>query len=265
MSPETLGAKQYVDRAIQTEAQDSPSGLVSGPTISAKHASKVETDAAYTHRHTLTTPSEELWAAPSLIQSPSTSTSRHISKRPQLLYNRPLAVDPHVLAKRIVSLPESPLEPSRDRRTVHDVARMRIVSLPEPIRCSPQSKDNGSYLDSFGTSADLSLASLGSDVGHLRFCSYPKDVPRTPSPPSSPDSILIIDNEVHLPTLCLYQQRQSHKNTVTEDDGGVYRRCLHFSHKITFIIGWITWASSPPRPIPALHGPSSLPYARCPT
>ncbi|OBZ67993.1 hypothetical protein A0H81_11737 [Grifola frondosa] len=29
--------------------------------------------------------------------------------------------------------------------------------------------------------------------------------------------------------------------------------------------GWITWAKSPPRPIPALHGPLSLPYARCPS
>ena len=33
----------------------------------------------------------------------------------------------------------------------------------------------------------------------------------------------------------------------------------------TFISGWITWANSPPRPIPALHGPLSLPYARCPS
>ena len=31
------------------------------------------------------------------------------------------------------------------------------------------------------------------------------------------------------------------------------------------LAGWITWASSPPRPIPALHGPLSLPYARCPS
>lgn len=30
-------------------------------------------------------------------------------------------------------------------------------------------------------------------------------------------------------------------------------------------LGWITWAKSPPRPIPALHGPLSLPYARCPS
>ncbi|KIJ49615.1 hypothetical protein M422DRAFT_777544 [Sphaerobolus stellatus SS14] len=29
--------------------------------------------------------------------------------------------------------------------------------------------------------------------------------------------------------------------------------------------GWLTWTSSPPRPIPALHGPASLPYARCPS
>ncbi|KAI0358437.1 hypothetical protein OH77DRAFT_1181878 [Trametes cingulata] len=28
---------------------------------------------------------------------------------------------------------------------------------------------------------------------------------------------------------------------------------------------WLTWSESPPRPIPALHGPLSLPYARCPS
>jgi hypothetical protein len=208
-----LGANQYVDRAIQTEAQDSLSGLVLGPTISAERPSKVETDTAYTHSPSLTTLSEEPSAA-------SASTPHRISKRPQLLYNRP--VEPHALAKRIVSLPESS---SCDRRTVHDVAGIRIVSLPEPIRCSPQSGDSSSYLDTLGTSADPSLASLGSDLGHLKFRSYPRDVPRTPSPPSSPGSILVIDNEMHLP---LYKQRQSHRNRVTEDDG-VYLKYLHFS------------------------------------
>ncbi|GJJ06345.1 hypothetical protein Clacol_000536 [Clathrus columnatus] len=28
---------------------------------------------------------------------------------------------------------------------------------------------------------------------------------------------------------------------------------------------WLTWTTAPPRPIPALHGPASLPYARCPS
>lgn len=34
---------------------------------------------------------------------------------------------------------------------------------------------------------------------------------------------------------------------------------------VTDTDGWVTTSSSPPRPIPALHGPSSLPYARCPS
>ncbi|KAG8213737.1 hypothetical protein J3R82DRAFT_10442 [Butyriboletus roseoflavus] len=34
---------------------------------------------------------------------------------------------------------------------------------------------------------------------------------------------------------------------------------------IRIVPDWITWANSPPRPIPALHGPLSLPYARCPS
>ncbi|KAF7376327.1 hypothetical protein MSAN_00048200 [Mycena sanguinolenta] len=70
-------------------------------------------------------------------------------------------------------------------------------------------------------------------------------MPHTPSPPSSPDSVMIIGNDMQVPISFLRQKAESNR---VYDDGG-----------------WISWASSPPKPIPALHGPSSLPYARCPS
>uniref|UniRef100_A0A8H8CP69 Uncharacterized protein n=1 Tax=Psilocybe cubensis TaxID=181762 RepID=A0A8H8CP69_PSICU len=70
---------------------------------------------------------------------------------------------------------------------------------------------------------------------------YPLSIPQTPSPPSSPESVVIIGNEPRVSGAFL-------RRSCSDDDNG-----------------WVTWASSPPRPIPALHGPLSLPYARCPS
>ncbi|KAJ7091175.1 hypothetical protein C8R44DRAFT_891577 [Mycena epipterygia] len=72
-------------------------------------------------------------------------------------------------------------------------------------------------------------------------------MPHTPSPPSSPESVMIIGNDMQVPISFLRQKAKA-SNRIYEDDGG-----------------WISWASSPPKPIPALHGPLSLPYARCPS
>jgi hypothetical protein len=195
MQPGTVQAKNYVDREIQTEVQDqSVPGLADTHSL----ATLIEPSVAF-----------------HLRLSPSTSVSRHTSSRPQLLYNRP--IEPHALAKRIVSLPESPFGTPCNLRATHDSAGMRIVSLPETMRCSPQSTDNASCLDSFGTSVDTSLDISSGNHRKSRTKSN-LDIPRTPSPPSSPDSILIIDNDVHLPNLFLY----GHKNTVIEDDEGAY-------------------------------------------
>ncbi|KAK7005708.1 hypothetical protein R3P38DRAFT_2647311 [Favolaschia claudopus] len=73
-------------------------------------------------------------------------------------------------------------------------------------------------------------------------------MPRTPSPPSSPDSVMIIGNDMQVPVSFLRQKIKVKSSQAYENDGG-----------------WISWANSPPKPIPALHGPLSLPYARCPS
>jgi hypothetical protein len=221
MSLGTVQAKHYVDRAIQTDLQDLPFDPVPGSTHALIHK-KADDPYAWHSLATLAEPSVALHLSP----SPSAPASRRISKRSQLLYNRP--IESHVLAKRIVSLPESPSEIACDLRAAHDTAGMRIVSLPEAMKYSPQSTDNASCLDSFRTSADTSHTSSGNDLGndlsHCKLRAYSKlDIPRTPSPPSSPDSVLIIDNDIHLPNLFLY----GHKHTGVEDDGGAYPKFLY--------------------------------------
>ena len=218
MAPAIL-VKYYVDQAVQTETQDSSFEPVPRPI----HAfnTNVGVDDAYTHDlATLEEPSVMSPTSP----SPSASASRW-SKRSQLLYSR--STGSYVLAKRIVSLPKSSSDASGDLRLSRDAAGMRIVSLPETTKYSPRSADGLSYQDSFGTSPENSRTSSENDSNYPRFRTYSRlDVPHTPSPPSSPDSVLIIDKDVHLPNLVLYGR--SRNNTTTEDDGGAYFRGLCF-------------------------------------
>ncbi|KAI9463579.1 hypothetical protein BJY52DRAFT_1414793 [Lactarius psammicola] len=79
-------------------------------------------------------------------------------------------------------------------------------------------------------------------------------IPHTPSPPPSPDSVLIIENNCGLSEAFLSNQHP----TKASSPGSEMKMAPTDE-------GWITWAKSPPRPIPALHGPLSLPYARCPS
>ena len=183
--------KNYVDQAVQTDS------LLLGPLVM--------TDSLAT-------------LAEPLVPSPSTPRS---SKRPQFLYSRP--IEPHVLTKRVVSLPDSLFEVSCDLRVARDVSGIRVVSLPETMPWSPQSTDKNPYPDSCATSTDTSHTSSGIDYESRTYSKL--DIPRTPSPPSSPESVLIIDNDIHLPNLFLY--RHSHNIPVNEDDGGAYPKYMH--------------------------------------
>ncbi|KIK67207.1 hypothetical protein GYMLUDRAFT_857655 [Collybiopsis luxurians FD-317 M1] len=163
-------------------------------------------------------------------------------KLSQLTYKKPLELN--ILSQRVVSLPET----SPPSRMKPGTIRDRVVSMSEQIKTSLVSSANNSLSsDCFETSIETSQTQ-SSDVGNssrnsrslrsLRF-------PQTPSPPSSPESVMIIGNNVQVPSSFL---RQKASNFANVDDEG-----------------WMTWTSSPPRPIPALHGPLSLPYARCPS
>ncbi|KAF7985102.1 hypothetical protein HWV62_8997 [Athelia sp. TMB] len=120
---------------------------------------------------------------------------------------------------------------------------MRVVSLPARFAFSPFPGSSPSSEASFPAAQRIDTPELDRSEPMSQFLlrRY-ADTPHTPSPPSSPESVLIIETENQLPRTFLRQ------NFHQSDDEG-----------------WITWADSPPRPIPALHGPLSLPYARCPS
>lgn len=150
-----------------------------------------------------------------------------VQKYPTLQYSKPK----FNLTKRVCSLPET--------SPVYRVKSVRVASMPEYIKQS----DNSTTFDSVETS--LSSDSL------LR---------RTPSPPSSPESVMIIGNDVQVPNFF-------NGRLVPRNSGGNDGKLLFFSpmSSIRPHAGWVDWTNSPPKPIPALHGPSSLPYARCPS
>ncbi|CAA7261685.1 unnamed protein product [Cyclocybe aegerita] len=236
MSSHSPLPKQYEDKAVQTDttvpslARDTLCSITSGSrseysshSLSALDSSDPEHETentAYMHPHTQAVKNSD----------PPTSLSPCPVRKVWIESSRPSAFDTS-FSKRVVSLPD----------TLDDAAlprvekQLRIVSMPEQRRGHSR--------------LGLGIAfSPNDNIGayeHVRGSNYnkpyPSDLPQTPSPPSSPDSVMIICHEAHVPNTL-------HRNSRSADQDG-----------------WITWANSPPRPIPALHGPLSLPYARCPS
>lgn len=215
----------YVDRAVQTDsAVPPPSSPTSSPPAVPIFQSELS---AYT----------DINGASSL---PEFSLIVRRLQKPRLPFNGPSRAPSN---DRVVSLPET----SPPSRVDPGELGARIVSLPE---CSKSSLPKDDSFSSECFEASISTDNSGihllenslqrTRTRRLRYSS----LPRTPSPPSSPESIMIIGNDVQVPVSFLHK---------TESRPA-------FEEK-----GWLTWASSPPRPIPALHGPLSLPYARCPS
>ncbi|KDQ27720.1 hypothetical protein PLEOSDRAFT_1104401 [Pleurotus ostreatus PC15] len=167
-------------------------------------------------------------------------------KYTQLPCNRPSQIS-NPNERRIVSLPET-APPVSVKASVE--ATRRVVSASSARQSSRSHRLNHEReysqmsTSTFEEVEDDALGSGGFPCGNL-------DLPRTPSPPSSPESVTIISNpnfQVPATFLRARQGQEPYAFRPTQDEDG-----------------WVTWANSPPRPIPALHGPLSLPYARCPS
>ncbi|KAG2043667.1 hypothetical protein BDR03DRAFT_1005674 [Suillus americanus] len=163
--------------------------------------------------------------------------SRRVPRRKLFLVER--RPEGKTVERRVISMPD---DMSTEHIKLDSQNDMRVVSMPEYLAAAVDLS-----LDPIeSSSAGASFGSSYIEKRHrVRVCPPPSDVPHTPSPPSSPESILIIDGHARLPDGFL--RRRYSKQTASPGNG------------------WTTWASSPPRPIPALHGPLSLPYARCPS
>ncbi|KAK7472684.1 hypothetical protein VKT23_000797 [Stygiomarasmius scandens] len=231
--------KTYNDRSIQTEPIWNP------PCTDDPAASKVH----------------DAYISPVSDPSLKNCDTSH-SKPSQLGFQKPSGKS--FLSKRVVSLPET--SPQRVA-----VSKERVVSLserPKPPSFFPDtslSSDRSECSSSPGiaqSSLDTpitkrSRSQFRSSLSSLGFLS-----PRTPSPPSSPESVMIIGSDMQVPS-------SFHRHGVVCEsktrDGMVFPSPSSILHPKTSLVEWNTWTNSPPRPIPALHGPLSLPYARCPS
>ncbi|KAI0305719.1 hypothetical protein B0F90DRAFT_1700407 [Multifurca ochricompacta] len=133
---------------------------------------------------------------------------------------------------RVFSLPED--SPSITGKAELNLVQ-RVVSMPEQRLVGSQP-------------ADSSLSTEGFDGSMLSGGSFLSGTDTTS------DSVLIIENNCGLSEAFLSNQSTSQAAPPPSE------KKIAMSDE-----GWITWARSPPRPIPALHGPLSLPYARCPS
>jgi hypothetical protein len=88
--------------------------------------------------------------------------------------------------------------PTTTVKHILDAANLRIASMSERPKPDMLSQD-GSSLDGFEASASTENSYLTADEGPHCSRRQANGVPRTPSPPSSPESVLIIENSVHLP------------------------------------------------------------------
>lgn len=127
--------------------------------------------------------------------------------------------------------------------------KLRVVSFPEYI-CAPQRIQSEIDLNAGeGTSSDeYTSFSISSDSIEFTLNS---DLHTTTFPN------IIVSNTT----------RNNKKDTARSGDAGksLIESQADQRNDIDSFSDWLTWTTSPPRPIPALHGPASLPYARCPS
>ncbi|KAJ7072117.1 hypothetical protein C8F01DRAFT_230437 [Mycena amicta] len=224
--------KYYVERAVQTDMPRSLSRADCKPVNPRVYDLSPTTPATMSNEDTISSNLSHgaYIYSPSSGGHPGPMRSPHLSrKHPQFPYRRP--------SQRVFSLPET--SPPYATVTARET---RGVSLTERARVSLTFSDNTPEISSSVETSFRSETRSGSSRARRSLPS--SDIPHTPSPPSSPESVMIIGNNMQVPMAFLRQKAKPNHDEET---------------------GWISWASSPPKPIPALHGPLSLPYARCPS
>jgi len=171
-----LPTRYYSDKAVQTEQVLAPvicekeSSLLQKPSFAVSLCGVVETAASEN------AVSSESAYIPSKLPSPSSSTFLGNNKA-WLGFNGPSSGF-NVAQRRVVSVPNSSgVKPVVDRN-------IRIVSMPD---------SNGCKVSGLDDTDDYAVQEVGSRL--LVSEQYSDDLPQSPSPPSSPDSILVTGNE----------------------------------------------------------------------
>lgn len=232
--------KDYVDRGIQTDSSRSPSnspvwgfsaarkacnhrvydGSPSSPQDTSNNTpfrTSTQLDSAYIY----SLPPDSDSPSPTSVESGAIPTSRRAYKNLQLSYNRP-SESLNVSKKRVVSLPET--VPPDSRKTILSSSTLRVSSMSE------RPKPSASYLDSrpsqncfeIAASTDTSYLSADDGYSRSRARAFPSasDVPHTPSPPSSPESVMIIETDVQIPHTFLRNKPAPESHSAYSDDEG---------------------------------------------
>ncbi|KAH9858716.1 hypothetical protein C2E23DRAFT_880163 [Lenzites betulinus] len=248
--------REFTERGVQTDFSDNEPSSPAPPTVpteeslqtalvepfidasplAAAHSrTSTQFDSAYSHDHT-----EISFDSVSSEANRSMTTTTRAYKRVQLPTNRPSTLLERHSSSRVFSLPEA--TPKFRMKNVLGKKTPRVVSMPSAAARDAHDLDISTHAgDPFGSDDE--------EHTRVRVKSQATDVPYTPSAPSSPDSVEIITNHNNQLSNDFLRPRRDDELSSPESDED----------------DWLTWAESPPRPIPALHGPLSLPYARCPS
>ncbi|KAI0341948.1 hypothetical protein BDW22DRAFT_220161 [Trametopsis cervina] len=182
---------------------------------------------------------------------PSMDTTTRTLKRRYPQQRRPSSATQgaQTSSGRVISLPESVSEYS-EKKMIRQIVKMRVASLPD--KSGKQSSDTRNPDGSFDSEQSVEHFLPDHEIpSRVRVRSNVTDTPHTPSPLSSPESVIInIGQGSQISEQFLRVRNRAEDSTYSSENSDE---------------DWVTWARSPPRPIPALHGPSSLPYARCPS
>lgn len=218
--------KDYVDRGTQTESErpsiysesDSPvSEEYSCSVISqtaAQNSTSCMCESAYSRLQ------QSGISLPSVCQ-PSPQVSRPLRGHPLALYNRPLE------SHRVVSLPGR-ISPLKEQQS--NEMKLRIVSNPDYLRVPSSDFAALSGADPYDDSGTTDACSIDQDQD-WSYCHHPTrpcspaNIPRTPSPPSSPESITIIGNDSQVPESFLRRQKYS-TCAYPDPNGGLDLLCM---------------------------------------
>jgi hypothetical protein len=144
--------------------------------------------------------------------------TRRIYKRQKTPYSRPSS---QKFKKRVVSLPKDP--PMHHTETTHESTTRRVVSLPDRIPSSPMFARSNTSSDVINTSlfVDHSIFAGEDQLSRIRVRRPSMEEPHTPSPPSSPDSVLIIEDHHQLAEAFLRNNTVRNSPRLFSDDEGV--------------------------------------------
>ena len=224
--------KGYESRAVQTtfSPPSSPCSVVSPRSLSADGVPQSEISTSTVESSLGTSDNPSQGSDGSLVSYPPTpddslSTSRRVAKA-RLPPNFPSRAT-NTITQRIISLPET--VPSFSAKS-QILSQQRVVTMPEDIRPKRLEKDFVIYPPEYEDSPAETTNSFSISDGNNSFARADAnkiDISHSSSSPSSPDSVVIIQNKYHISQAFL---RQSGLQTSAKTDEGMITRLQRQYH-----------------------------------